>query len=338
VSRAARRVAGLVALLAALAAPAASAHPLAPALLEIAALASGHYAITWRTSVSSVARGARVEPRFDARCRAATPVETRLEDGEALVSRWTLDCGPAGLSGTRLKVSSIDRAGISVVVRWRPSAGAGAIHEQLLDARHPARVLPAATASRGPVMDYATLGLHHLAIGADHLLFLAGLIWIVRAWRARVLALSAFTLGHGITFALAALDRVRIDPALAETGIAATLLLLGAEILRPRRGWIGRLPATAALVFGLVHGLGFAGALREAGLPPADTARAVLGFHLGIEAGQIAFVLGLAGTAALLRRVPPALSHAHAARTLAAYGIGAVAAYWFLERATAWMA
>lgn len=318
---------------------AAVAHPLAPALLDIDATDDGRYAIAWRTSVSSVARSARVEPVFDARCRSASPVDTRLEDGEALVSRWTLDCGSAGLVGTRVSVSALDRAGINVVLRWRATVAERDFSEHLLDARRPALVLPATPPSRGPAWDYAALGVHHLAIGADHLLFLAGLLWIIRPWRARLLALSAFTVGHGITFALAALDRVRIDPGLAETAIAATLLLLGAEILRARPGWIGRLPAAAALAFGLVHGLGFAGALRETGLPAADVARALLGFHLGIEAAQVVFVLGLSALVALARRLPTTIPRgSFAMRGAVAYGIGSIAAYWFLERAGTWLA
>lgn len=322
-----------------LASAAAMAHPLAPALLDIDALdGAGRYAITWRTSVSSVARTAKVEPRFDARCRPDAPADTHLEAGEALVSRWTLDCGPAGLVGTRVQVSAIDHAGINVVLRWRAEPGGRGFDEYLLDARRPDIRLPDRAPSRGPLLDFAALGAHHLAIGADHLLFLAGLMWIVRGWRARIVALSAFTAGHGITFALAALDLVRIDPGLAETAIAATLLLLGAEILRERPGWIGRVPAAAALAFGLVHGLGFAGALRATGLPPADVARALLGFHLGIEAAQIAFVLGLAALAMPMRRLPARLMHPVATRGLAAYGIGAVAAYWFFDRAAGWIA
>lgn len=323
-----------LAILFALACTPAIAHPLAPVLLDIDGLSDGRYHIAWRTSVSSVARTAHVEPMFDARCRPASTATTRLENGEALVSRWTLDCGDTRLAGTSVGISGIDRAGINVVLRWRPRSAGENASEHLLDSRRSSVVLPAEPVSRGPLLDYAQLGAHHLAIGADHLLFLAGLMWIVRAWRGRVLALTAFTLGHGVTFALAALDLLRLPPALAETAIAFTLLLLGAEILRRERpGWIGRAPAAAALMFGLVHGLGFAGALRETGLPPADTARALLGFHLGIEAAQIAFVLALAVTAALIKRLPAITLPGAIARHVAAYGIGAIAGYWFLERA-----
>ena len=336
-SRAARI--GLAMILFALATTAAVAHPLAPVLLDIDARGDGRYDVAWRTSVSSVARTANVEPMFDARCRPVSTADTRLENGEALVSRWSLDCGVAGLAGTRVRIAAIDRAGINVVLRWRPRAAQGITSEHLLDARRSSVVLSVEPVSRGPLLDYAVLGAHHLAIGADHLLFLAGLMWIVRAWRARVLALTAFTLGHGVTFALATLNLVRLSPTLAETAIAVTLLLLGAEILRGQRpGWIGRAPAAAALAFGLVHGLGFAGALRETGMPPADTARAVLGFHLGIEAAQIVFVLGLTGVTDLIQRLPSITPPAALVRHLAAYGIGSIAAYWALERAGAWLA
>jgi hydrogenase/urease accessory protein HupE len=175
--------------------------------------------------------------------------------------------------------------------------------------------------------DYLRLGVVHIATGFDHLLFLLALVLQLRRVRAVLLAESAFTISHTISFSLTALGVVRLSPVAAEACIALSLILLARELVM-RREVSARRGAIVALLFGLVHGLGFAGGLREIGLPEHDVGYALLGFGGGVEVGQVAFlalVLGILRLRAVAaRRDKLALG--------GGYAIGIVGAFWFCVR------
>jgi hydrogenase/urease accessory protein HupE len=313
----------------------APAHPLAPALLELRETAPAQYETLWRTSVLR-ARGVNLEPLPPAGCRADTPQPAQLEGRDALVLRGRLDCSPAGLAGKTLHIAGLDRSNINVIVQWRPLLGEP--RRVLLDAAQPSYTVPAPGTAAPVFGRYLGLGIEHLLLGPDHLLFVAGLVLLVRGARRLLLTVTAFTLGHSLTLALAVLGLVRVNPALTELGIAASLLWLALDAVRPatRPGLFARRPALLAISFGLLHGLGFAGALSAVGLPAGEIALALLAFNLGIELGQIGVIASLLALAALWRTPPPPL--ARLARRAPAYLIGALAVYWCLERGTAWLA
>jgi hypothetical protein len=141
---------------------------------------------------------------------------------------------------------------------------------------------------------------------------------------------TAFTLGHSITLALSTLELIRVPQALAEWGIALTIFVLACELARPPQAtWMRRRPWTMAALFGLVHGLGFAGALRDVGLPARDIPLSLLGFNLGIEIAQLLLIAAALSLTALLRRVRlPALAW----RGVGIHVIGGLSAYWCLDR------
>lgn len=318
-------------LLAALFAPAASAHPLAPALLQLREADGERVDVLWR---ASVLQAVGVEPQLPADCRRlGEPLVTQDERG-ALTARWSLDC-TGGLTGKTLSVPRLERAGVNVILRIE--RGDGTVLKTLLDARQPRYTVPAAVVQPSVFPAYLHLGVGHLLFGFDHVLFVTGLVLLVRRLRPLLLTVTAFTLGHSVTLGLAALGRVHVNPALAELGIALSILVLACELARPAGhapGWLARRPATMAVVFGLVHGLGFAGALAEIGLPQDEIPLALCAFNLGIELGQIALVGGLLLAAALWRQLPQRMvDGAVAARALPVYLIGALAAFWCLERA-----
>jgi hypothetical protein len=183
---------------------------------------------------------------------------------------------------------------------------------------------------------YTWLGVEHILSGVDHLLFVAGLLLLVRGARKLVATITAFTLAHSLTLGLAAVGWVRLPSGPVEALIALSILLLAAENVYQQRGRAGLAstrPWLVSFFFGLVHGLGFAGALGEMGLPKAEIPLALLFFNLGVEGGQLFFVgcwFALYAAARLARL--PTMPHLQVA---AHYALGAIAAWWTLQRVVA---
>lgn len=179
---------------------------------------------------------------------------------------------------------------------------------------------------------FVPAGVHHILIGPDHILFVIGLILLGGTWRRLALIVTAFTIGHSMTLSLAALDIVMVPAQLIEPLIALSIVVVGADnLLRGAEPEKSRdLRAMLALVFGLIHGFGFAYVLREFGLPDAQLAWSLFAFNLGVEIGQLAIVLVVAGLLHQLRR-----RSAKAARQVATIGslaVIAAGAYWFVDR------
>ncbi|MFA5938053.1 MAG: HupE/UreJ family protein [Sinimarinibacterium sp.] len=308
----------------------AQAHPLAPALLDLHELAPGHYAVTWRTSVIGV-RGTPISPLWPPDCATEAQTDARIEGDDALVSRRQLACTDA-LEGRTLAVSGLAAGGINAIVRYESRNGG--VAQGLLDAAHAQWLVPIAGSAKPVFAEYLQLGFTHLLAGLDHVLLILGLVWLVRRPRALVGTVTAFTLGHSLTLSAAALGYLRWPSALAEVLIAGTLIVLALRLLRPeiRAGMAGRRPWLLAAVFGLIHGLGFAGALARIGLPQREIPQALLAFNLGIECGQLLLVLVFGLCIRAARTAPTLVAAEPRLRGLLAYGIGSIAAYWSIER------
>lgn len=308
-------------------ASAAGAHPLAPALLSLHETAPEHYAVLWRSSAVRTP-GAVLTPDWPANCSAERRQPATVDDDAARVEHWTLQC-PGGIERRSIGVDGLDRAGINVILRVQPLQGD--VQQVLLDAGRSRHVIAPAGSARPVFTRYLGLGIEHLLLGPDHLLFVLGLLVLVRGLRALAWTITAFTLGHSVTLSLAALGAVRMSPELTELAIAASLLWLATAILR-RHDAPPRRPQLLAALFGLLHGLGFAGALAQTGLPLDGIAQALLAFNLGIELGQLGVVAGVLAGAALWRRAGVRSRLWMAARPAAAYVIGSCAAYWCWDR------
>jgi hypothetical protein len=241
-------------------------------------------------------------------------------------------------------------------VDWLPTAaGAPLQWQHLLREGETAVVIPGRKAVQGADVPLANappaawlswllLGVEHILLGVDHLLFVLGLA-LVAGWNRRlVAAVTAFTLAHSVTLAAAALGWVVAPGEAVELIIAASVLLLAAEAARggghsAAQTATQRWPALVALLFGLVHGFGFAGAITSLGLPAKGTLVALLAFNGGIELGQLSVLAVLAG---LLLAVARLLGSARAevmaprARMVVAYGMGSVAGVWTVGRAVTW--
>ena len=177
---------------------------------------------------------------------------------------------------------------------------------------------------------YTLLGVEHILSGFDHLLFVIALLFLVGFQRRLVLTITAFTAAHSITLALSALGWLSLRSPPVEATIALSIMLVAGEALRSRHTLARRWPALVAFLFGLVHGLGFAGALKEIGLPDNHLLVALLTFNLGVEIGQL-LTVAAAGLLFLALRRLPKLTPAPA-RAAALYAIGVLAAYWSIER------
>jgi hydrogenase/urease accessory protein HupE len=180
---------------------------------------------------------------------------------------------------------------------------------------------------------YLVLGVEHILGGIDHLLFVLGLLLIVRGRRLLLKTITAFTIAHSLTLALAILGFVQVPQAPVEAVIALSILFLAVELCKQHRGTVGltaRSPWLVALCFGLLHGFGFAGALSEVGLPHADIPFALLFFNVGVEAGQILFVAAVLLLIRQLRKT--SLNWPGWAIQIPPYAIGSLAAFWVIER------
>jgi hypothetical protein len=326
-----RRIAELLAALAGglALASAAGAHPLAPSLLELLEQADGGVAVRFRTPRLQ-SPGAALVPELPATCRARGAPELASDAASATFS-WFADCSPAGLRGASVSVRGLRESGTDALLRV--AFADGEVVRTVLRPGAESFQIPARASRAGVVVAYLRMGCEHLLGGVDHLLFVLGLVLLLRDRRRLLVGVTGFTLGHSVTLSLAALGFVRVPPALVEIGIAASLFWLATRLARGEaegapfaHPW--RMPAA----FGLLHGLGFAGALAQAGLPAGEIPLALLAFNLGIEVGQLGVVAALlALRAALIRwreQTPAWLAQ------LPAYAIGAIATLLILERAT----
>ena len=302
----------------------ARAHPLSPAALELVEEAPGRYQLSFRRSSAAFSL---LTLELPADCRTG---DTRLErTGDALTEHARLTCART-LEGRRIAVRGLADLSLGALVSLRFRDGRSA--QALLDGGEPGLTVPQKTTKAEVFVAYLALGIEHLLTGFDHLLFVAGLLAIVRGLRATLLALSAFTLGHSVTLCLAALSIVRMPLPPVELGIALSLLVLAHELTRPpttsqRAGW----PLFSLVAsLGLLHGLGFAGALAEVGLPAHEIPLSLLAFNLGVEAGQVIACMALAPVLLLSHKI--ARGDERLIRLGLAYGIGTAAAFWCIER------
>ena len=310
-------------------------HGFSPGYLELREGARGRVEVLWKVPLGGESGVEGREPlsmRFPTYCRE---VARRAPVGVpgAVLERFALDCGPRGLGGATLALVSDESRGVDVLVTARFASGQR--FSGLLRGASPTLTLPAAVgASRWSVArGYVASGVTHIATGVDHLMFVLGLLLLVRGVGALVRTVTAFTVGHSVTLALATLGLARVSQGPVEAAIAASIALLAVERSAPDDAppsWTRRAPWITAGVFGLLHGFGFAGALAEAGLPTQNVPLALLAFNVGVELGQLAFVALVLAVALATRRWTA--NRSNTVQTVAVYVLGVAGTYLFLER------
>src|SRR5436190_6342996 len=248
-----------------------------------------------------------------------------------------------GFIGQAVSIEGLSATSTDVLVRIESLEGA--IQTERLSPTKTSFVIQAVPGSGEVATTYLRLGVEHILFGFDHLLFVLALVILVRDWRRVAITVTAFTIAPSATLAAATLGFVNVPGPPVEATIALSIMLVAVEILNARRGkpsLTARLPWLVAFSFGLLHGFGFAGALAEVGLPQHAIPVALLFFNVGVEVGQLIFVAAVLSLIRLLFHAASKQLHpVHVQRTLdrlditIAYGIGAVSAYWLLERTTA---
>jgi hydrogenase/urease accessory protein HupE len=251
-----------------------------------------------------------------------------------------------GLAGHAITIEGLSATSTDVLVRIETLAGA--IQTERLSPTRTAFVVQAAPGAGEVAATYLRLGVEHILFGFDHLLFVLALVILVREWRRVAVTVTAFTIAHSITLAAATLGIVNVPGPPVEATIALSIMLVSVEILNARNGrpsLTARLPWLVAFSFGLLHGFGFAGALAEVGLPQHAIPLALLFFNVGVEIGQLVFVAAVLSLIWSLRHVASQRWEAAFVKrcfdrldVATAYGIGIVAAYWLIERTTAFFA
>jgi len=297
----------------------AKAHSFDAATLTLTEVAEGTFRIDWQTTAKTL-EGLREPAQYPKPCQQRGAL---------------LECGPLGLVG------NIDfpwlRGGassVTLVIDWRN----GSHLLRVLDGRTPSLNVYGIPASAGfrflqPIaVDYTRLGVEHILTGFDHLMFVLAITILVQRRKALIAAISAFTLAHSLTLAATVLGWLSLPTAAVETTIALSIVLACTECLRPNDSLARRAPWLVTFAFGLLHGMGFASALIETGLPEKHVPAALLFFNVGVELGQLAAIALFLTVGWLVKR----FERRPAWTTRAfVYAMGCVAAYWSLERGAA---
>ena len=309
-----------------------SAHPLAPAVLSLMPGSDeGTTTMTWRAPIKRP-KGQALEPRVPEGCEPLGPTERQLTANDtAVIDTTLLRCDPPDLVGSVIRVDGFSDSTVNVVVRiGRPD---GSVDHAIIDTRTPSLTVVAPEEATHSFFDYLALGIAHLVTGWDHVTFVIGLL-ILFGWHRRLIAaVTAFTLGHSLTLALSIFGIVTVPQALVEALIAMTIIVLALEIQSGGHGPIWKHPWSLPAALGLLHGLGFASVLFDAGLPADEIPIALFGFNVGLEVGQ----LGVIACAWLIYRVFRGAMPTgwRDNLTVPAYMIGSLAAYWVIERTLA---
>lgn len=304
------------------------AHDGTPAYLEISEVEATRYLITVkRPKIAQRMPPMVVVPPTNCRNPDATAA-THLEG--ALVERYQLLCD-RDLAGERFALEGLDRTNLGVVVRIAWSDGID--NTFLVEPEEAGFRVPDRVTMQGVAWDYTVLGLKHIMLGVDHLLFVLCLLSIIKGAWLTLKTITAFTVAHSITLALVALDVVHVPAPPVEAVVALSIVFLAREKLALDQGRVSlavRKPWLIAFGFGLIHGMGFATALEETGLPQKHVAMALLLFNVGVEIGQIAFISAVVAVTLAVSRLP--ILNQEWGRRLPPYAIGICAAYWVVER------
>lgn len=309
----------------------ASAHEARPAYLELKETGPGRFTVLWRTPVLA---GMRLPVALALPDDVKNLSEPSVEElADSVVERRSIEAGGKGLAGKRIEFPGLQLTIADVLVRV-----------EMLDGRkwttivHPSQPwveITAAQSGLGVVGTYIVQGIRHILFGADHMLFVLGLLLIVKDRWMLLQTVTAFTVAHSITLAVAALGYAEVPVVPLNAAIALSILFLGPEIVRSGRGETSftiRHPWVVAFAFGLLHGFGFASALTSAGLPRHELPLALVSFNFGVELGQLGFValiLALESSFQILE-----VNWPRWAQAIPGYTVGSLGAFWMIQRIT----
>ncbi|RPH73699.1 MAG: HupE/UreJ family protein, partial [Candidatus Rokuibacteriota bacterium] len=288
----------------------------------------GTYSLLWKRPAGGESP-IYVVPILPGDCRLATGGQQQLTPGAPVV-RGTLEC-PGSIQGRTIEIDGLASTTADVIVRVHHADGR--LESHVLKPIDPQATLGAPTTATERALGYAGLGVQHILLGADHLLFVLGLLLIVQDRWTLVKTITSFTLAHSITLAIATLGYASAPLPPLNAAIALSILFLGPAVARRWRGessFTIRHPWVVAFAFGLLHGFGFASGLATMGLPKAEIPLALLLFNVGVEIGQVGFVLLVIALERSFRVLE--VRWPRLVERLPGYAVGSLGAYWTIQR------
>ena len=305
------------------------AHEVRPAYLELKQTGVETYDVLWKVPAAGDGMRLGLYVRFPDETVETSEHRGRFVGG-AFVERWSVR-HPGSLADQTIHIDGLRTTLTDVLVRVERLDGTTLVSR--VAPSEPSLVLVGSQSLSAVAATYLVLGVEHILFGIDHLLFVLALLMVVKGRGRLVKTITAFTGAHSITLAAATLGWVNVPGAPVEAVIALSIVFVAAEIVhgqQGRKGVTARAPWIVALVFGLLHGFGFAGALHEVGLPGHAIPLALFLFNVGVEVGQLLFVAAVLGLLASARRL--LASAPRWAAWVPAYAIGSVAMFWTLQR------
>lgn len=311
-------------------------HALQPGYLEIKLIEPDTYSVLWKKpAVSSKPMNisAILPDQCDQRS-AKQGSQHNIWDGSAYFSYWTAIC-PGGLESGTIEIKGLNQTATDVLIRFDFTDGR--TETRRLTPGNSSFTVPTIPSSFEVVKTYLTLGFQHILSGIDHLMFVLALLLLVKGKRRLIITVTAFTLAHSLTLAAATLGFIKLPGPPIEATIALSIMFIASEIMHSRRGVLGlteRYPWAVAFIFGLLHGLGFAGALAQVGMPETAIPTALLFFNIGVELGQLFFIASTFIVIGIIRRLTRSgnITPPPWATALPVYIIGSMAAFWVIQR------
>lgn len=305
------------------------AHEIRPALLTMTEIEPGYFDVMWKVPVFE-GEVLDITPIFSKEFQMIGIPSNNILPG-AVIQYYSVQYEGDVMAGEEILIDGLSSLQIDVLVQLVLIDGSR--YSAILKPSEPVYVVPKIGSKSEVAYSYWVMGIIHILSGFDHLLFVLALLLIVRNKWKLFKTITAFTLAHSVTLGLAALGIVDVPPGPTEAVIALSIVFLAGEIINSHKGKFSiteQFPWVVAMIFGLFHGLGFAGALTAIGLPQNEIPIALLMFNLGVETGQILFLVGVLIVAALIKRLH--IKWPVNAWKWMPYAIGSLAAFWTIER------
>jgi len=303
-----------------------NAHEVRPSFLSLEEVTKNKFSVLWKRPIKENLVP-DISPVFPNNCQLDFNKTIELSTS-AKIQRGKLICNDNGINHGAIHITGLEVTLIDVLVRIQMKNGDTI--QRLIKRNKPYLLLDEAKGV--PVEDYIMLGFEHIMSGIDHLLFVLALILIVPGIMALLKTITAFTLAHSVTLAMATLGVINVSAQPVEACIALSIILMAAHSIYLQQGrqtLSSNKPWLMAFLFGLLHGLGFSGALNQVGLPESDIPLSLLLFNIGIEIGQIVFVLVVIFCTFLFRKLTK--FRFKNALKFTSYGIGSMGFYWFIK-------
>ena len=303
-------------------------HEIRPAYLQIIQLDEFSYNVFWKVPSMGDAVP-KIAPIFPNSYTIEILELPNLVSG-SIVHSYKVSSDEA-LPGQTISIDGLNKTLIDVLVNV--SFLNGEKISFVLQPDNPSYIIPDKETLLGTIKTYLILGFEHILLGIDHLLFVLALLLITSGFKKLIKTVTAFTIAHSITLSLAALGFIGLPGPPVEAVIALSIVFLAIELMHYYKGketLTAKYPWIVAFIFGLLHGFGFAGALTTIGLPQTTIPSALLFFNIGVELGQIAFILGVLGFLWLIKKTK--ITFPKWAVFVPVYSIGAIACYWLIER------